>query len=197
MTESTSTNSSQHSTGALLNNEEKIEYYDNNIGVNIDIPDSNNNEKHISSSTLITNNKIDGNNNCLIDIPLTELPSTSNINGKFEVSTETLINNSQIKEQNSSSNNVVTFDSLLIEKPNIGNVVVNRSVNKKDQISIDIDNDRIIERNINKFNDQINLNETSESKEDNQSVNNRRNNENEEEINNLVCKKCLRFKPER
>jgi len=86
---------------------------------------------------------------------------------------------------------------MLIEKPNIGNVVVNRTINKKDQISIDIDNDRIIERNIKKFINRNDSNEIYESKEEDQPISNRRNIESEEEMNNLVCRKCLGFKPER
>jgi len=167
MNESTSTNSSQQSTGALLKNEEKLK----------------------NSDSLIINDKFDeNNNNYSIDIPLTEIPSSSNANEQN--GTEILIN-----PLNSSSPRKEQTVTFLNDKPNVENTIFNRSVNKKDQISIDIDNDRIIERKIEKFNKNNNSNESIE--EETLSNNNRRNIENEEEMNSLVCKKCLGFKPER
>jgi len=193
MNESTSTNSSQHSTGALLKNEEKLNNSgnnnDNNYNILLLITFIYANFNHFSSDSLIINNKFnENNNNYSIDIQSTEIASSSNANEQN--STEALIN-----PLNSSSTRKEQTVSFLNEKPNLENTVFNRSVNKKDQISIDIDNDRIIERNIKKFNKNSNSNESIE--EEIPSNSNRRNIENEEEMNSIVCKKCLGFKPER
>jgi len=81
------------------------------------------------------------------------------------------------------------MESLVNEPQNMGNTVFNRGV-KKDQISIDIDSDRILERNIENLNNDYSNEETNENRLSSTYNDN-------EDVNNLVCKKCLGFKPER
>ncbi|KAL6630362.1 hypothetical protein LY90DRAFT_665906 [Neocallimastix californiae] len=191
--ESSCSDNSHVSTGALLKKEEKLD----NDYINCNLTADNTNDHQISTATL--NNKSNENNNYSIGIPLMEISSTSNTNGQYDGSTETLINslnsNPTRKEQ------AVVFDTFLMQKPDLENGDTLHTVNKFDQISIDIDNDSIIERNMQKLhnnNNNENNNYFYNSYEvERQSINTKRNNEKEDQKNNFVCKKCFGFKPER
>jgi len=137
-----------------------------------------NNINNNASSSTLDNNK--HNKEFSNDISLNNLSSTSS---------ETL---SKISENNpllQQKEIVINMESLINESQNMGNTVFNRGA-KKDQISIDVDSDKILERNI----EQLNTNNFNEENNDN-GINTTDNND--ENVNNLVCKKCLGFKPER
>ncbi|ORX77228.1 zf-DHHC-domain-containing protein [Anaeromyces robustus] len=172
MIESTSTNSSQPSTGALLKDEERI-----------------NNKNNYSTSTLTIDNQDKNGINSQYDIPLKPIPSSSQIDTPVATSNVTLIEalneSSSYPKQERESNTIIQIDYLSNDNNNIRNVVFNRNNSKKDQISIDIDNDNILERNLEKLNNNESINE----RDDHESRN--------EEVNNTVCKKCFGFKPER
>jgi len=176
MIESTSTNSSHPSTGALLKDEERI-----NKNINY------------STSSLSTDNKNKNDINGQYDIPLEpiipleSIPSSSQVDTPVGMSNITLIEalneSSSSQKQEHESNTIINIDYLSNENNNLRNVVFNRNNNKKDQISIDIDNDNILERNLENLNNNESIN-------DRETVN-------DEEVNNIVCKKCFGFKPER
>ncbi|ORX53306.1 zf-DHHC-domain-containing protein [Piromyces finnis] len=163
MTESASSDASHQSTGALLQNE-KMQ------------------NKNISLSSLTNNNQ---NNEYKNDIPLNDIISSSS-DERFSKSSE---NNPLLPQKET----IINMNSLMFrESQTSGNAIFNRS-GKKDQISIDIDNDMILERNIKKLNN----NNSSEELHDENNNEKRSPKEDNEEINNLICKKCLGFKPER
>jgi len=152
MFESTSSDGSHQSTGALLKNENEL--------------------KHKNTSSSITINKDK-------DIQLTQLSSNAHLPGG--VSNETII---EVQETGPSLIDVDSPPAITNLNPfslkEGQNNVFNRNNNRKDQISIDT-SDKIIERNVNELNN---------NPEDQSSLCH-------EEVNNLVCKKCFGFKPER
>jgi len=164
--------STDDSTGVLLKNE-------NNLSK--------------SNSTIVYNNK---ENNCKYDIPLDNVASSSDKHLPTITSNETLneqvdCNTGLLSEKQ--KDHIINFDNYVINKnPNIENGVINRNI-KRDQISIDIDNDEILERNIKRLNKEDSLDD------DNESYNERPLSycDDFEDVNNLVCKKCFGFKPER
>jgi len=158
MFESTSSDGSHQSTGALLKNEKNENEFK---------------PKNTSSSLTINKDK---------DIQLTQLSSNAHLPGG--VSNDTII---EVQETGPSlidvdSSPILSNFNPFSLKEDQNNNITNRIKNKKDQISIDT-SDKIIERNVNELNNDT---------DDQSSVNH-----GHEEVNNLVCKKCFGFKPER
>jgi len=134
-----------------------------------------------SLSTLISNKQGCESN----DIQLNDIPSSSN-----ETLTKPTENNPLLQNET-----VIDMNKLIHASQDLGNTIFNRNI-KKDQISVDIDNDKILERNIQKLNGG-NIDNGDERINEEYKNERRSAGVEEEEINNLVCKKCFGFKPER